>query len=616
MSRQRYRVASCLLLASVIACAAPEKASEPFVQGPADDGQAASAREDSPRKQTLVSESAATAAVDYDTASLQEERSRDRRKGESSAPAAAEGPPPSLDAIAGGAVATKADVAKPKAVERKVRAPLARPAREPAPPSAPPLVATGYAPEQEPARPDPGGTFVHAGVNPLTDTREDNLSTFAIDVDTASYTYARRFMQSGQRPSAGSVRVEEWVNAFHYEYEGPKDKLPFAVHLAAAPSPFVNGRHLVRVGIQGKRVAKSERKPVHLTFLVDVSGSMYTPDKLPLAQKALHMLTDELRADDSVAIVTYAGRTGEVLSATKATKDGKRRIHDAIERLRAGGGTNMSSGMELAYKNAHRFLSSESNSRVIVLSDGDANIGYTSHQEILKRIAGYVSEGVTMSTVGFGTGNYRDHLMEQLANAGNGNYSYIDSEKAARRVFVEDLTGTLEVIAQDVKIQVDFDPSRVAAYRLIGYENRDIADKDFRNDRVDAGEIGAGHTVTALYEVVLRDGDHASELGDIATVRIRHKKPRGVKATEIARTLTGADVKASFEGLDTDTRFAAAAALSAEILRGSEHVAHLTLEDARAIAANAAVGRYAEERRELVDLLSKVIEHRPAYSRR
>lgn len=450
--------------------------------------------------------------------------------------------------------------------------------------------------------PDPGGTFVHAGENPLTLTREDRLSTFAIDVDTASYSYARRFLQAGRRPPPASVRVEEWVNAFHYDYEGPQGGAPFRVHLAGAPSPFVKGRHLVRVGVQGKRVEKRDRKKVHLTFLVDVSGSMSAPDKLPLAQRALHLLVDELRPDDSVSLITYAGRTEEVLPATKASN--KAAIHAAIDRLRSGGGTAMSSGMELAYRNAGKHLADDTTSRVIVLSDGDANIGNTSHQEILKSVKGYVSEGVTLSTVGFGTGNYRDHLMEQLADAGNGNYSYIDSLKAAKKVFVEDLTGTLEVIAQDVKIQVEWNSDVVEAYRLIGYENRDVADRDFRDDKVDAGEIGAGHTVTALYEVVLKDPTKQDD-DALGTVRVRHKTPRGTRATEIEQVMATAELEDRFGDLDANTRFAAAAALAAEVLRGSSQVAHLTLHDAWALASEAVEGPFADERRELVDLLAR-----------
>jgi Ca-activated chloride channel homolog len=456
-----------------------------------------------------------------------------------------------------------------------------------------------------------GGTFVHAGVNPFTKTSEDRFSTFSIDVDTGSYTFARRSLEEGARPPAASVRVEEWVNAFPYSYEGPGEGAPFAVHLAGAPSPFTQGRHLLRVGVQGKRLTSSERKPLALTFLVDISGSMGRPDRLPLAQRSLHLLADQLDERDAVSLVTYAGGTGEVLGVTRATKSGKVKIHRAIDALRIGGGTNMGSGMELAYQNAGKVLTGENVSRVIVLSDGDANIGRTSHQEILKAIKGYVSEGVTLSTVGFGNGNYNDHLMEQLANAGDGNYAYIDSIAAAKKAFVTDLLGTMQVIAKDVKIQVELNPEVVKSYRLVGYENRDIADKDFRNDKVDAGEIGAGHTVTALYEVELHEARSApAALATLATVRIRHKAPRGEVATEIARTLAGRHLHERFSDLDDDTRFAAATALAAEVLRGSEHVAHLSLADARALAAEALGGPFAEERKELVRLLDKVSEER------
>jgi Ca-activated chloride channel family protein len=473
-------------------------------------------------------------------------------------------------------------------------------------------------PPPPPAEPEPtraeggehGGTFVHAGTNPLVKTSEDAQSTFSIDVDTASYNYARRFLERGQRPNASSVRVEEWVNAFHYDYEGPGSGVPFSVHLDGAPSPFSKQRHLVRVGIQGKEVAKRNRKPVHLTFLVDVSGSMSRTDKLPLAQRSLHLLTDQLTERDSVSLVTYAGRTGEVLPQTRASTSGKRAIHRAIDNLRSGGGTNMGSGMEIAYRNAGKYVSDESVSRVIVLSDGDANIGRTSHQAILNNIKGYVSEGVKMSTIGFGTGNYRDHLMEQLADAGDGNYTYIDSFKAAKKAFVTDLTGTLQVIAKDVKIQVEFDPAFVAAYRLVGYENRDIADRDFDNDKVDAGEIGAGHTVTALYEVVLtEEGRYAAARDALAKVRVRYKAPRGMKSTKIERTLKMAAMKDRFGDLDDNVRFASAVAIAAEVLRGSEHASHLSLDDAWALASEALEGPYKKERQEFVALLERAREH-------
>jgi Ca-activated chloride channel family protein len=458
----------------------------------------------------------------------------------------------------------------------------------------------------------PGGTFVNHGVNPFVRTEEDRLSTFAIDVDTGSYTYARRFLRQGQAPAPGSVRVEEWINAFHYDYPSPEGEHPFAIHMQAGPSPLSDDTQILRVGIQGDRLTERERKRVNLTFLVDVSGSMSSADKLPMAQQALEVLVGNLRDDDSVALVTYAGHTGVVLEQTKIGGN-RERIISAIHHLRSGGGTAMSSGMQLAYENAHKFLDGESVSRVIVLSDGDANIGHTGHSDMLRQIRGYVSEGVTLSTVGLGNGNYRDHLMEQLANAGNGNYSYIDSIDAAEKLFGTDLVGTLQVIAKDVKIQVEMNPEVVAAYRLLGYENRDIADKDFRNDKVDAGEIGAGHSVTALYEVKLQPGvaGWATEEGraelasDIATVRVRYKQPRGEVATEVTEAFTAAHVKSSFSHLDHNTRFAAAVSLASEIFRGSPYAEGRSLEDAYRLASQSAAGPTPEERREFVELLRR-----------
>ncbi len=454
--------------------------------------------------------------------------------------------------------------------------------------------------ERTPAPGVTGGTFQSAGVNPVVKTADDRLSTFAIDVDTGSYHYSKSILERGQLPSPAAVRVEEWVNAFHYSY-ADDDRAPFTVHTAAAPSPLDGKKHLFRVGVQGRRLDRDERKAVHLTFLVDVSGSMSDANKLPLAKRAMKELVKNLRDDDRIAIVTYAGATGEVLPSTSAAD--KRTIFAAIDNMKSSGGTNMDSGMTLAFRNAGKHLSDKVHSRVVVLSDGDANIGRTSHQQILEAVKGYVSEGVTLSTVGFGHGNYNDHLMEQLADAGNGNYSYIDSESTARRVFGTDLVQNLEVIAQDVKIQVDFDPAVVADYRLIGYENRDLADADFRNDKKDAGEIGAGHTVTALYEMTLKPG--ASADATVATVRVRHKKPRGQRATEREHPFVRGDVKARFADLDEDTRFAGAVALAAEYLRGSPYTPAGALRRAADLAQAATGTRFAAERKEFVAVVQK-----------
>jgi Ca-activated chloride channel family protein len=447
--------------------------------------------------------------------------------------------------------------------------------------------------------PESGESYQDYGTNPMTRTAEDRLSTFSVDVDTASYAIARRKIVEGTVPPSAAVRVEEFVNYFHYNYAGPTNGAPFAVHMDAAPSPFTPNRELLRIGVQGKKLSVRERKPAHLVFLVDVSGSMQSPDKLDLAKRSLRILVDNLKDGDTVALVTYADGSRVVLEPTGL--EHKAEIVSAIEDLTAGGSTAMGSGITLAYELAARNLKPDAISRVIVLSDGDANVGTSSHEEILRSIASKVKEGVTLSTVGFGMGNYKDTMMEQLANRGNGTNYYIDSLSEAKRVFQEQLGGTLEVIAKDVKIQVDFDPAVVESYRLIGYENRDIADQDFRNDKVDAGEIGAGHTVTALYEVVLTKATS----GPLATVRIRAKAPNGTKATETSYTFGRESLAKTFDEASGDFRFAAAVAATAEILRRSPYAAEWSLEKVAAIASKAADKQNAE-RQEFLQLLARL----------
>jgi Ca-activated chloride channel family protein len=435
------------------------------------------------------------------------------------------------------------------------------------------------------------------GVNPFVTTAEDRLSTFSIDVDTASYTLARRKILEGMLPPREAVRVEEFLNYFRYSYPEPEGT-PLAVHLDAAPSPLTPGRHLLRVGVQGKRLSISERKAAHLTFLVDVSGSMQSPDKLPLAKRSLRLLVDNLRDGDTVALVTYAG--GVKLALPPTGLEHKALIHAAIEELTAGGSTAMASGIQLAYQQAMKTLDGDSISRVIILSDGDANVGATSHEDILQLIRGHVKEGITVTTVGFGMGNYKDTLMERFADQGNGNHYYVDSLLAARRIFQEQLGGTLEVIAQDVKLQVEFDPAQVARYRLVGYENRDIADRDFRDDKVDAGEIGSGHTVTALYELELKPG--AGE--GLATVRLRAKRPRGESASERVYRFPARALAASFAEAPVDLRFATAVMGAAEILRRSPHAENWSFDRALELARGATPQGNAE-REEFLSLLGR-----------
>lgn len=407
--------------------------------------------------------------------------------------------------------------------------------------------------------------YEHYGVNAFVDAAKDRRSTFAIDVDTASYSVSRRKLVEGTLPPAAAVRVEEFVNSFDYGYAAPQDG-PFAAHLDAAPSPFSSGRHVLRVGLQTKRPAARERKPAHLVYLVDTSGSMQSPDKLGLVKESLRMLTHALQQGDTVAICTYAGDTREVLAPTGIGERGK--ILAAIDELTAGGGTAMSSGIDTAYALASRTLKPGEIHRVIVLSDGDANIGPSSHEELVRQIAQYKERGITLSTVGFGAGNYKDTTMEQLADKGDGNYSYVDSPAAAHKLFVENLGSLLEVVAKDVKIQVEFDPSVVRRYRLVGYENRNVADRDFRNDAVDGGEVGTGHAVTALYEVELAPGALTKSP---ATLRLRYKAPSGGASSELAFPMAPSAVRASFAEAPRSLRLATAVAAFAETLRKSPY---------------------------------------------
>ncbi|OJT26760.1 hypothetical protein BO221_01675 [Archangium sp. Cb G35] len=471
--------------------------------------------------------------------------------------------------------------------------------------AAPSLTFASGAPPHVPPPPAPtepvstGNTHAEQRPNPFTLTSEDRFSTFAVDVDTASYTLFRRQVAEGGLPARDSIRVEEWMNYFRYRYPAPEEG-DFRVDLEGAPSPFTPGRHLVKVGLQGRNLAKSQRKPTHLVFLVDTSGSMGQPDKLPLAQTAMKLMVDGLNEQDTVALVTYAGGVRDVLPPTSAVE--RDTLFAAIDALTSGGGTAMGDGLEIAYRHAAKKAGSQRVSRVVVLTDGDTNLGRNlTADAMLASVQGYVQEGVTLSTIGLGMGNYRDDLMERLANKGNGNCFYIDSEREARRVFQERLAGTLEVIAQDVKIQVEFDPATVRGYRLLGYENRAIADRDFRNDKVDAGEIGAGHTVTALYEVEL-----AGEGANVATVRVRAKRPGGVEAAEQRFSLERSGLHGSLRDASANLRFAAAVAGTADILRGAPQAGDWSLSTAESLAEGAVEGM--SDRAEFLGLLRLVRE--------
>ena len=405
--------------------------------------------------------------------------------------------------------------------------------------------------------------FQHYGVNPFIDTEDDQLSTFAIDVDTASYTIARRFLDDGHLPDQNSIRVEEFVNYFDQGYAAPTDDA-FAIHVDGSPSPFGNGNHwLMRVGLQGKELLDEQRQDATLVFTIDVSGSMAREDRLGLVQRSLRLLVDELRSGDKVAIVTYGDRGSVLLEATEARERGK--ILQAIDSLQPGGSTYVEDGLKVAYKLAVDEVQSDRITRVMVLSDGVGNVGNTGPDSILRQVQEHVDQGVTLTTVGFGMGNYNDILMEQLANDGDGAYYYVDTLAEARRIFVDDLTGTLQVIAKDAKVQVEFNPEVVSRYRLLGYENRDVADDDFRNDTVDAGEIGAGHSVTALYELKLREDTE----GVIGTVYMRYEDVGLNEVVEINREFQRSDLGTAFDEAPSTFQLSAVVAEFAEVLRGS-----------------------------------------------
>ncbi len=444
-----------------------------------------------------------------------------------------------------------------------------------------------------------GNNFTDYGRNPWVLTSKDRMSTFAADVDTASYTIARRMLAEGTLPPAASVRVEEFVNYFGYAFPPAPSGSPFSVVMDAAPSPLTPSSHVLRVAVGTKAKTQAERKPANLVFLVDVSGSMGSSDKIGLAQQSLKILTSNLGPRDSVSLVTYAGSTRVVLPPTGM--EHRERINAAIDELTAGGSTAMASGLDLAYEQAMKGLLPGSVSRVIVLSDGDANVGPAGHEAHLKIISERAKAGVTLSTIGFGMGNYKDTAMEQLANKGNGNNYYIDSISAAKKVFSEQLGSTLEVLAKDVKLQVEFDANVVAKYRLVGYENRDIADESFRDDKVDAGEIGAGHQVTALYEIELTPAARLAP-GSFGLVRIRHKAPEGDRAVENTFAMTGVPA-ASFEAAASDLRFAFAVSAFADVLRGADEAKGWSLDKIAAVARGASEDNV--ERNELVSLIER-----------
>jgi Ca-activated chloride channel family protein len=425
---------------------------------------------------------------------------------------------------------------------------------------------------------------------------KEATTTFAIDVDRASYTNVRRFLTMNQMPPPDAVRIEEMINYFAYSYPQPTGPDPFSVTTEVSGCPWDVTHRLVRIGIQGRNLDEWKMAPNNLVFLLDVSGSMMPPERLPLIKSAFRVLVNRLRAEDTVSIVVYAGAAGLVLPATSGAD--KRTILDALDHLQAGGSTAGAAGIELAYKVAKDNFKSDGNNRVILATDGDFNVGINSIDDLGNFIEEKRKSGVFLTTIGVGDDNYRDAVLELLADKGNGNYSYLDTPKEADKVFKTELTGTLVTIAKDVKVQVEFDASRVKSYRQIGYENRALANKDFADDTKDAGELGAGHSVTALYEIV----PNGNTNGEIAKIRLRYKEPKGETSKLLESQIV--DNGTSAYAASADMQFAAAVAEFGMLLRNSPHKGTAKFADVAALARaarGADLEGYREELLRMVD---------------
>ncbi|MCK9489568.1 MAG: VWA domain-containing protein [Xanthomonadales bacterium] len=495
--------------------------------------------------------------------------------------------------------------------------PLPAPAPEPPPLHAPSPATEAYAYSRQ-ASPsmamDVGGSqpwspppaadrenYAPIDANPVHRVSEQPVSTFSVDVDTASYANVRRMLNQGRLPPSDAVRAEEFINYFDYGYAPPSQgTTPFATHIEIAPSPWQAGRHLLLIGIQGWQVPVEQIPAANLVFLVDTSGSMNSPDKLELLKKSLGLLTRQLRPQDRVAIVAYAGSAGIVLPSTPGSDQAA--IVSALAQLRAAGATAGGAGLELAYTVARQHHVEGGVSRVILASDGDFNVGRVSIDDLTTQIGHQRDSGIGLTVLGFGGGNFNDHLAEQLAAAGNGNYHYIDTLNEGRKVLVEQLSATVLTIAQDVKIQIEFNPAAVQEYRLIGYENRLLAREDFNNDQVDAGDIGAGHNVTALYEITLAGSDATTidplrygqpdagtartdaRADELAFLRLRYKRPGESASQLIERPVRQGDVSVQ---ASERLRFAAAVAGFADALRGGRHLGSYDLADLGHLAAGA-----------------------------
>ena len=425
--------------------------------------------------------------------------------------------------------------------------------------------------------------YHHIAENGYKDATKDPLSTLSIDVDRASYSNVRRFLKQGQLPPADAVRVEEMINYFPYKYAAPKVGEPFSITTNLTACPWNTKHRLIRVGIQGKEIERNEMKRNNLVFLVDVSGSMSSQDKLPLLKSGLRLLIDQMKADDRIALVAYAGAAGLVLPPTDGRH--KEQIIEALDRLESGGSTAGGAGIKLAYDAAREHFMRDGNNRIVLATDGDFNVGVSSEGELQRMIEKERESGVFLTVLGFGTGNYKDATMEMLADKGNGNYAYIDNLLEAKKTLVNEMGGTLVTIASDVKIQIEFNPAFVKAYRLVGYENRLLNAEDFNDDKKDAGELGSGHTVTALYEIIPAGSDEivpdidalkyqtktlqASSGDEVMTIKFRYKEP-GTSTSKLIVNVLKDDIK-YLSAMGEEFQFAAAVAEFAMVLRNSEY---------------------------------------------
>lgn len=451
-----------------------------------------------------------------------------------------------------------------------------------------------------PSAPTNRDKFAPIEDNGVTSVAETPVSTFSIDVDTGAYAVVRRFLNQGQLPPTDAVRIEELINYFDYNYLPPSDgEQPFSVSTEISRTPWNKSSRLVQIGIKGREIERKSRPATNLVFLIDVSGSMSSQDKLPLLKSAFRLLVNQLDARDRVSMVVYAGASGVVLEPTPGSEKGK--IMAALEQLSAGGSTHGSAGIKLAYAMAEQGRIKDGINRVILATDGDFNVGTVNHEQLIDLIELERAKGITLTTLGFGQGNYNDHLMEQLADKGNGNYAYIDTINEARKVLVEELSATLETIARDVKIQIEWNPAVVSEYRLIGYENRVLAQEDFNNDKVDAGDIGAGHTVTALYEITLvgekgrldplrystDKKNSKGKTGEIAFLKLRYKEPEGSNSNLITKPIRLSTIIDDIKQTSDNFRFSAAVAGFGQLLRGGRYTESFNYEEAAELVRNA-----------------------------